>query len=303
MSTSPSKRSAALALLLSLPLASRAAADAARLPAPLDPLLAATRAAGTWTLPSAATLHAAEAAFKGMLESPAAPAPRAAWAALAFEVLDLTIAGRRFSFVREQAGRREGRGAYLFAHDPAARWALQAPHVPSDLHTGRIAARLAVQGPFRVVAWNTLPRRARSEDRAGAVPTDIAHVPGTWFSALARAYAARYPDGRVLELHGFDPARRRSASARGADFIVSPAHRGTSAAAGEFAACLAGAGLGTVLRYPAEVGELGGTTNVNARLLQALGFDGFIHLEIAPAARERLARRRHAREALLTCVR
>ena len=306
MSNSPNRRLPGLALLLALPAASLAdgATHTQRLRAPLDPLLEATRAAGVWTLPSPSTLRAAETAFRRMLESPAASTHGALWSALGFEVVELTLGGRRFSFVREQAGRREGRGAYLFAHASSARWALQAPHVPSDLRTGRIAARLAVQGDFRVVAWNTLPRRVAGQG-AGDTPasTDVTHVPGTWFSALARAYAAQFPDGRVLELHGFDPAQRRSASARGADFIVSPAHRGTSAAASAFADCLAATGLGKVLRFPTEIGELGGTTNVNARLLHALGFDGFIHLEIAPAARELLARRRSAREELLKCLR
>lgn len=269
--------------------------------APLDPLLAATREAPGWALPDTATLRAAEAAFRAMLEAVDAPGHREAWRALGFELRELTLAGRRFSFVHEQAARREGRGAYLFAHDPGAGWLLQAPHVPSDERTGRIAARLAVQGSFRVTAWNTAPR-AMARDGA-TLDTDLAHVPGTYFSALARAYALFAPDGRVLELHGFSRSARSGDAARTADFIVSPGHRGASVAATGFADCLAGVGLGRVLRYPAEVDELGGTTNVNARLLHAQGFDGFIHLEIAPEPRRRLARERAAREAMLSCAR
>lgn len=268
--------------------------------ATLDDLLRETRAPATWRAAPAAELHDAEQAFGAMLTAPDDAATAARWQALGFEVRSVRLAARSFLLVRERPAQRHGRGAYLFRIGSTSRWTLQAPHNPTDRYTGRIAARLAVQGDFRVVAWNTVRRRHR---QGGAtIDADLSHLPASYFTALARAIATRLPDGGTLELHGFTPARRQTDAARDADFIVSAARRTPTPRAAQLATCLRDARIGAVALYPRDVTELGGTTNAIARTLHAHGHAGFVHLEMSPPARRRLVQSRAARGTLLTCL-
>ena len=57
-----------------------------------------------------------------------------------------------------------------------------------------------------------------------------------------------------------------------------------------------------VLLYPYEVSELGATTNSQGQLLQSLGHQGFLHLEMNKKLRENLRKQQALRKKLLLCL-
>lgn len=68
------------------------------------------------------------------------------------------------------------------------------------------------------------------------------------------------------------------------------------------AGCLRAAFGPRVRLYPREAAELGGTTNSVGRALRAIGFAGFVHLELDPATRAALDGDGGVREAVLGCL-
>lgn len=198
--------------------------------------------------------------------------------------------GQQWCVLMEQPGHRSGRGLYAFAD--RGRHVLQAPHVPSDRHTGEIAALLGAEGQPRAIAWNTVPR----------AEADLAHLPSTALLAFSRAVAAAFPGERIVQLHGFDAGRRRSAKAADSGAIVSAARRPPGAAQRAVAACMRRSVAPDTRLYGDDVQELGGTTNSIAQALFGSGYMNFVHLEMALPLREALLASGEQRAALLDCL-
>jgi hypothetical protein len=261
-------------------------------PAQADTLtrwLASTRAE-RYEQPAPAQIAAAEAQFARLLAGAgAATAPE--WRRLGFELRHLSLHGETLWSVTDATA--TGGGAYLFRPGGAG-LALQAPHGRSDRRTGAIVLALFAQGNAVAAAWNSAPRRP-----PGA---DLAHLPESYHTAFARAFARRYPHGRLVQIHGFDPAKHEAEDGAPTTAVVSDGTIRPGPALTVLADCLRGA-LGPGLRlYPFERLELGGTTNAVGRTLRALGFAGFVHLELDPASRTTLAREAAPRAALLACL-
>ena len=252
--------------------------------APLDRLWKAARD-GHYQAPAAAELRRATALFTRELAGDPTPELAAAWRSLGWQRRALVLAGVDCRVLYEAAGRREGRGFYLFCPGAAGRAALQAPHAFKDLHTGRIALALARQARFRVVAWNTVPRF--STDARGRHDADLAHLPESYFTALTRALAAHADIGPLIQLHGFARAARKG-SGRQAHIILSNGTRRPGPRVLELAARLRRA-LGVDTRvYPLDIRELGALTNREAQVLRAAGRDDFVHIELSAELRKRL---------------
>jgi hypothetical protein len=247
-------------------------------------------------------LRQAQTVFQQALrgEDMAAPELAAAWHSLGFAWFELQgSAGHRW-VARERDTDCRGRGFYLFDATAETDTVLQVPHRFKDTATGVIALKLAQEGAFRAIAWNTVPRVVAGDGQEQ--DADLAHRWDSYFTAFTRAVAVSLPQGRVIQLHGFAPAKRTSAAAAGADIIVSAGGRWPSAAARDLADCLRARFPGTVRLFPSDVAELGGTTNVQGKLLRSLGHAGFVHLELSADLRTELVEEAPVRARLCHCL-
>ncbi|TFZ05032.1 hypothetical protein [Ramlibacter rhizophilus] len=197
----------------------------------------------------------------------------------------------RWTVLEELPGRRSGRGLYAFA-DEGGQHAIQAPHVPSDLHTGEIAVAMGEQAQPRAIAWNTVPRRE----------ADLPHLHDSALHAFSRAFASRFPQQRIIQLHGFDADRDDRAGDKAQEAIVSSAARPPSPAARAVADCMRSGVEPATRLFGVDAQRLGGTRNRIARELAASGFHGFVHLEMGLDLRRSLRDDARRRGALLTCL-
>jgi hypothetical protein len=202
----------------------------------------------------------------------------------------------------EEESRRHGRGFYAFRRG-ASPLALQAPHSFTDLYTGEIVERLFLEGRAAAAAWNTVPRRASADgDDDAAAACDLAHVRESCFQAFTRAFARVHPKGRVVQVHGFAKDLRKSDAGRLANVVLSSGTRSPPQALRDLADRLSARLGGTVHVFPADVQELGATTNAQNELLRSLEHQGFVHVELCPAMRFRLKTSRDVRRRLLACI-
>jgi len=255
-------------------------------PSVLEDLLAARRCAD-YRPASESELWRAEAAFEDLLqgrdETPAAA--NGAWRELGFEALRIAQDDVQWWVVREAAGHCRGQGLYLIREGIAPELMLQVPHGYHDLHTDDIALRLTGTA-VRALAFNTLPRRyAHNGEKRDA---DLAKRTDSFFVAVTRAFADTFPNGRIVQIHGFSQDKRRTSAGAGAGVIVSAGSHWPSPASEAIAACLQAQVDEPVRLYPRDITELGGTRNLQGRILRERGYGGFVHLELSRAIRERL---------------
>ncbi len=193
-----------------------------------------------------------------------------------------------------------GRGIYWLREGSESRLAITAPHRGSDRHTGMLAASLFQETKARAAAWNSAPRRPTS-NCSNAI--DLAREKDHTFSAFGLAFADAIPDGLMVQLHGFDGAHRHTRAAQDAAMIISNGTNKPSERLLDIADCLSLAfAPSSVLVYPGDTGELGALTNAQGQLLNAAGFDGFVHLEIAAGLREAMIEDASLRAKLAACL-
>lgn len=200
----------------------------------------------------------------------------------------------------EPEGACTGRGVYLFRLEPASGpVALTAPHRGADRLTGELAGALFEEHPFVAAAWNSAPRRGEADCPHSR---DIARLPTHYLTAFSLAFALRYPIGRVIQLHGFDHAKRSSIAAAEAGMILSDGSRNPSDRLLSLAGCLTRAFPDTkVAVFPIDSDELGATTNAQGRALRLAGFTGFSHIELSESMRRRLIENFADRAKLAVC--
>ncbi len=186
----------------------------------------------------------------------------------------------------EPDGECAGRGIYWLNEDAGSSLAITAPHRGSDRHTGTLAAALFLETGARAAGWNSSPRRA-SATCAEAI--DLARSKDHLFSAFTLGFAQAVPEGLIVQLHGFDGAKRESFAARDAVMILS---NGTNQPTQRLLRLADDLSLAfapqEVLVFPIGTKELGATTNAQAQLLQEAGFEGFVHIEISAGMRAAL---------------
>lgn len=203
--------------------------------------------------------------------------------------------------LEERDGQPRGQGTYLMrdAADRPHPLLITAPHRGADIHTGPLAAALFLETRATAAAWNSVPRAPRGESNG----LDLARVERHLFTAFAIAFAGVHPSGRIIQLHGFDPAKRQTPAARASDVILSSGSEQPSAAVESIAACLVRALPGYRIRlFPTEVPELGAIKNAQARVLRGLGHDMFVHMELSLRIRERLVDSQELRSAVGDCL-
>ncbi|SEK44463.1 hypothetical protein [Halomonas daqiaonensis] len=195
----------------------------------------------------------------------------------------------------EKEDERRGRGFFAARTHGGAPLLIQAPHQYYDLRTGSIARQLFLESDAMAAAWNTT-HRYHGDD------SDLVHIPDSYLHALSRAFAEVHPEGRILQLHGFSRAKRKSRAGREADAILSDGSRKPPKALARLADCLSKRLDIRALLYPRDVRELGATTNTLAADLRNRGFEGFVHLELDSDLRKRLVGDVDARNTLIQCV-
>ena len=90
---------------------------------------------------------------------------------------------------------------------------------------------------------------------------------------------------RVVQLHGFSNAQRKTRAGAEAAVIVSGGSRWITPSADAVARCLAEFVDGPVALFPRDVTELGATTNLHGKILRRHGHEGFVHIELNLATR------------------
>ncbi len=202
----------------------------------------------------------------------------------------------------EFEGPCRGGGEYLLRSPaPDVRSLLvSAPHRGADRFTGPLAYSTFVEGHAAAAAWNTVPRNAGG---CGAANSDLAHLERHPFTAFAIAFATTYPLGRVVQLHGFHPARRVTAAGRAATVILSNGSDEVTPAVRAVAQCLRRAFPGErIAIFPTDVSELGARSNVQGQRLRAGGFAGFVHVELSLRFRKQLTASDAMRRAFGSCL-
>ncbi len=204
-------------------------------------------------------------------------------ASVDLELIPLTIAPDRPPVLIIQEA-REHRGAGLIALrcGPASDLVWQAPHAFFDLRTRDIARLIFAEGDARAVMWSTVHRyRATPGERPEdpVHPADVTREHGSLFQAATVALAAGRPELRFVQLHGF------YASTMPWDAVISHGDREDRPAG--LAEALEPV-LGRVALYGRDVDDLGGTINVQGRILAAWPVPRFVHLELDPEHREAL---------------
>ena len=131
---------------------------------------------------------------------------------------------------------------------------------------------------------------------------DLAHLEATDMIAFSMAFARVHPQERLIQLHGFDSASRKTAVAQASAAIVSAGHPEPSAELKDAVRCLKLKVEQSTRLYGDDVQELGGTTNAIGRALRTVGYVHFVHLELNRSLRERLLRDTGQRRLLFTCL-
>ncbi|MEJ7602902.1 MAG: hypothetical protein WKG01_33750 [Kofleriaceae bacterium] len=231
--------------------------------------------------------------------------------AAGFQLEDWQLGGQRYWALLELPGRARGAGAYFFRVAPTVAGEddneilLQAPHAYFDLGTGMLAARLFFSPPEgarpRALFTNTIHRYQSSpgtrEKRADS-PSDVAHNPEHGYTTATVAYAQSGSHVRVIQLHGFAKVTDDDSSddddvvqAQPIEAVVSAGDRaGSSPLSGALATELGKTFGGEIRRYPEDVKKLGATTNVQGRMLRKIPGARFVHIEMSPKLRARLAK-------------
>jgi hypothetical protein len=266
----------------------------------LDAALGETRLDGGYVAATATQMKRAESCFERLMRGERSQSLTKAFGTIGF-VLGEVAAGRdSVTLVREAPDRREGKGMYVVraGGTPAL---LQAPHRYKDIGTGDIQARLMEAQDFRAAAWNTCPRWY--EESGVRIDSDLAHVATSHFNAFGLAFARTCPSGRVVQVHGFERDNRSTAAGRSASAIISAGTEEPTLRARRLASRLASdLAPENVLLYPEQVKELGGTRNKNGEALRAIGFHGFVHLELSRELRDRLLGEPAALRILAECI-
>lgn len=182
---------------------------------------------------------------------------------------------------------KSGWGEYHFSKDQRNGLSIQAPHRYYDKHTGSLALQLYRAGKVDSVALNTLSR-GTSVNHVVGLKADFARLPDSFHIVYARSFASLYPQGKLIQLHGFSAGKRVSEAGKSADYILSTGSVSASAWLLDTQDCLSAAGW-KALRYPQEVRELGATTNSIGILMRSLGHNGFHHIEMNAQVRSELA--------------
>lgn len=223
-----------------------------------------------------------------------------AWAPYGYEVIPLDDTNKSF-VLKEQIDQQRGRGFYYFNKNANNKIVIQAPHQPSDEKTGKIAEQIINKLPIYAGGWNTVRRKTIVDNIT--VDSDLAHLERSYFMSFSQAFAKLNPDGKILQLHGFEQGKRVSALASSADMIISSGTLSPPSWFSDYTDCLkVSLNRNNIYIFPTEVKDLGALKNTIAKQLDQMGFKGFIHIEMSKDLRMDMIRAQNLSLFLVKCL-
>ena len=188
--------------------------------------------------------------------------------------------------------KKRGWGVYKIRTTTQSGALISIPHRFFDKGTASIGRKLFKAFPqYHALAISTIHRKIM----------DMAHTDTTLFNAFHLAFAQRYPEGKIYQLHGFTSSKRRSENLKKADIVVSSTTTRGSFLSRKVKACLSDVGYKTRL-FGRDSQELGGTTNAQGKMCRGVGFGGFVHIEMSPTVRQNLQTQESLRKEFHQCV-
>ena len=192
-----------------------------------------------------------------------------------------------------------GGGEYRLRKGAAVPLSITAPHAFHDRGTGELALRVFAHSRAAVAAQNTVARDGSDGCEALNVARESEHL----FTQFALGFSDRFPDGLIVQLHGFDGARRSTSRAEEAAAIVSNGSPSPGSDTLDLADCLSRAlAPRAVLLYPAEANELGGEGNAQGKALREAGGARFAHIELSADLREAMLSDKALIESFTACL-
>ncbi len=237
--------------------------------------------------PSSQDLKKAEDLFYKIFSSSFVDRDQEDWAKLGFQVEKT----RNFLILTEnEKTAKTGKGTYIFNTEKSIPIILEAPHYPSDKHTGTLAAQFMEEDPFLAGAWSSTHRKN----------TNLTAEPSSYFNAFSKAFGRAYPKGMILQFHGFDDNNEESKE-RSTDLIYSSTLSSPPPLFYTYGKCLKHLPFHVSL-YPDEIKILGGTKNINAQKFREVTKEGlFLHLEMSLDLRNRLLKDKGLRTNFINC--
>ncbi|KAJ7546974.1 hypothetical protein O6H91_08G063000 [Diphasiastrum complanatum] len=245
--------------------------------------------------PSTANLQAAQELFLTLLENHfVKPGDIKEWSRLGFSIRKIKEANHEFVVVSEACkDSRHGHGFYVIKTTcKGSQNVLEALHTPSDLYTHELVFRLFMEGNYVAAAWNTAHRNQ----------VDLGKEPISYYNAFTIAVAKAFSRARIIQLHGFDAVSHHI----NGDMILSSTKRESAPqfdlVVNLLRSDLSGSVSYKILHFPKDIGELGGTLNVNAKAFYDNNPHGlFFHVEMSMPLRMGLRNSRDLRNSFSAC--
>lgn len=191
-----------------------------------------------------------------------------------------------------------GWGDYRFSKHKTSGIVIMAPHRYHDKYTGVITKTLFNKHNLTSIALNSISRYSNNQQQSSA---DLAHLANSLHTAYARAFVTQFPEGKLIQLHGFNAHKRRTITAKMADAILSNGTAWSSKHLLTLQTCLSKPGWQSV-RFPQQVSELGGSKNSIGGVLRYMGHSGFIHIELNASIREKLVNNKILTTTFAHCI-
>jgi len=168
------------------------------------------------------------------------------------------------------------------------------PHRFFDMHTYEIGEKV-FSTHCQLMLSNTHHRHSVSLDEQ---TMDYSKRRDNLHNSAILAFQSLHKKAVVIQLHGFNQNKRKSDTAKQADFIVSQGKKGNFVKQ-KLTRCLSKISKNSYF-YPELVQELGGTKNILHKL--NLTPFSFIHIEISKPMRERLVKEQHTMSQFSECI-
>ena len=160
--------------------------------------------------------------------------------------------------------------------------------------------RLFKSGKFISLALNTVPRDYL-EGKA-KIDADLAHLNQSYFTAYTKSFVKKIKEGVIIQIHGFSQDKRKTEVGSRADIIISPGLKVVVPKVTNLQTCLGLKMNVNILVYPSQINELGGTTNVPGKIINAVNVGHFFHFEFAKKTRILLRNQKKAQRSFLDCI-
>ncbi len=255
---------------------------------------------GTYQEISEAEMTSVTELFEKVLQGNITPAIKTLWENLGYEMIFSSEKKGNIVILKESHTAKFGRGLYWINLALPKKYALEIPHVPSDALTREISLQLLPEGQFFAIAWNTVRRSYREGEQL--INADMAHLKKSYLMAFSRAISKQFPQGKIIQIHGFSENKRETEAGSRADMIVSSASHNPSHWVLKYANCMKHQSSYVVSVYPNEITELGGTRNTVALDLLKNGYSGFVHIEMSRKFREAMVDSDALRHSFSSCI-